>query len=274
MNINPLVSIIIPTLNSGKLLKTCLSSIRNQTYKNLEIIIVDQSSTDKTVQIAKKFGAKVRIIPKPKFYSPPPKSRNIGAKIAKGKILYHVDSDMDLSPGLVSEFVKIFKNNKNIGACTAHEIDITNNFWGKCKALERKCYFGNEKIESARIVKKQVFNNVSGYDENISTGEDFDIHRKYRNATKIGICVEPVFHHVENSTFFSLIIKKFNYGKNASRFFNKNNIPWYELIFIEFRSYVHNYKLLLQQPLITFGMLLLKICEMLAGLCGILSKKF
>ena len=55
---NPLVSVIIPTYNSSRTLEKCLESIKNQTYKNIEIIVVDNNSTDNTKEIAKKFADK------------------------------------------------------------------------------------------------------------------------------------------------------------------------------------------------------------------------
>ena len=59
MENKPLVSVVIPTYNSEKYIERCLRSIKNQTYKNIEIIIVDKFSTDKTVDIAERHGAKV-----------------------------------------------------------------------------------------------------------------------------------------------------------------------------------------------------------------------
>ncbi len=55
---NPLVSVIIPTYNSSRTLEKCLESIKNQTYKNVEIIVVDNNSTDNTKEIAKKYTGK------------------------------------------------------------------------------------------------------------------------------------------------------------------------------------------------------------------------
>ena len=52
----PLVSIIIPTKNSNKFLEKCLKSIRNQVYKNIEIIVVDNNSTDRTLETARKYA--------------------------------------------------------------------------------------------------------------------------------------------------------------------------------------------------------------------------
>ena len=103
----PLVSIIIHTRNSDKTLEKCLQSIKNQRYKNIEIIIVDQESEDNTLPIAKKFGVRIFSSPKSLFYNGPSRSRNIGAKNAYGEIFYHLDSDMELSENIISESVEI-----------------------------------------------------------------------------------------------------------------------------------------------------------------------
>ena len=54
---NSLVSVTIPTYNSEKTLRKTLMSVKNQSYKNIEIIIIDSNSKDKTIEIAKKYGA-------------------------------------------------------------------------------------------------------------------------------------------------------------------------------------------------------------------------
>ena len=54
-----MVSVVIPTYNSERTLEKCLKSIVDQTYKNIEIIIVDKFSEDKTVEIAKSYGARI-----------------------------------------------------------------------------------------------------------------------------------------------------------------------------------------------------------------------
>ena len=156
------VSIIIPTFNSEAHIGRCLTSIKKQTYKNIEVLVVDQDSKDATEKIAHDFGARVIRVKKPKFYSPPSKSRNIGAKEAKGQIFYHLDSDMQLSKGLIKEAVEFFDKQQNIGALIVHEEDLTNGFTSKCKALERRCYWGNDNIESARIVRRTIFQKIHG----------------------------------------------------------------------------------------------------------------
>ena len=100
MKDSPLVSVVIPTYNSEKTLAKCLESIKNQTYKNTESVIVDNFSTDKTTEIAEKFGVGV-------FFKGPERSSqvNFGVEKSKGKYIYRVDSDFVLDPTVIEEAV-------------------------------------------------------------------------------------------------------------------------------------------------------------------------
>ena len=273
MKNNVLVSIIIPTYNSEKHIEKCLISIKEQSYKNIEIIVVDQESMDNTEKIANSFGVRVIRVRKPRFYSPPSKSRNIGAKKAKGEILYHLDSDMQLSKGLIKEAVGIFDRNKNIGALIVHEIDIANNFWARCKALERRCYWGNDNIESARIVRVAIFNKVNGYDEKLSSGEDFDTQRKYAKITKVDFCKNVTYHNLMSLTLMTSVVKKFNYGKTAGKYFKKHDENGLSLLLEECSAYVKNYKSLLSSPVLAIGMFFMKGLEFSAGGLGSIYSK-
>lgn len=95
---NPLVSVIMPTYNNAALIGETIDSIRAQTYKNLEIIIVDDGSTDDTEQVVKKLleaDSRVRYRKIENSYSPT--ARNVGFKMAQGDYVAHIDSD-DLWP--------------------------------------------------------------------------------------------------------------------------------------------------------------------------------
>jgi glycosyltransferase involved in cell wall biosynthesis len=264
------ISIIIPTYNCIKNLEKCLTSIVNQNYPDFEIICVDQSSTDNILEVTKKFNVQLITIEKPKFYSPPSNSRNIGAKVSSGEIIYHLDSDMTLEEGLLQEINDYFTTNQDVGALIVHETDITNGYWSKCKALERKCYWNDDKIESARVVRREVFENVKGYDESISSGEDFDIHRKYKTVTKIGFLNKVVFHDLRNLNYQKLVIKKYNYGLTSKNYLKKYNLLKGESVILnQFKCFIKNYKLLIKNPLVTFGMVFLKISEIVSGSLGL-----
>ncbi len=272
----PVVSIIIPTLNAGCVLRRCLESIAHQDYSALETIVVDQSSTDQTAAIARRYGARVLTLPAPKFYSPPSQSRNRGAAEAKGDILYHLDADMSLPPTLASEIVRTFNGSAQTGALIVHEEDQTDGYWARCKALERRCYWGNDRIESARVVRRSVFNQIGGYDEAIHSGEDFDIHRRYQAVTTIEWLDQPAHHHLGRLGFWSSVRKKYYYGKTATSYIKKQKASGRSARFVpleELRSYARYRALLWRHPTASFGMFALKFSELTALLCGLIISK-
>lgn len=87
----PLVSVIIPTYNRGYALHRTIETVINQTYKNLEIIIVDDGSTDDTKNIVSVFGNKLLYIQK--VHSGQSETRNVGFQYSKGEIIAPLDSD-------------------------------------------------------------------------------------------------------------------------------------------------------------------------------------
>lgn len=103
---DPLVTITIPTLNSGKSLGFCLDSIRNQTYKNIEVNIIDGFSKDDTVSIGKKYGVKeIRF-----FNGALLGARYEGVKLSKGEFTLILDSDQILEPDTIRRALEMIRN--------------------------------------------------------------------------------------------------------------------------------------------------------------------
>ena len=91
---NPLVSIIIPTYNRASQLRICLASIQNQTFKDFEVLVCDDGSTDNTHEIVKEFETILDLkYIKDSNFGGPAKPRNSGLKIAKGHYIAFLDSD-------------------------------------------------------------------------------------------------------------------------------------------------------------------------------------
>jgi glycosyltransferase involved in cell wall biosynthesis len=108
----PLVSIIIPLYNAEKFIANTIHSALNQTWKNIEIIIVDDSSKDNSLSIAKKFeGACVKVIHQPNKGASA--ARNRGLAIAKGEYIQFLDADDFLSENKIEEQLKSLKKFPN-----------------------------------------------------------------------------------------------------------------------------------------------------------------
>lgn len=102
----PLVTVVVPVYNAEKYLEECLNSIANQTYSNLEIIVIDDQSTDSSGVIADTFaGNDSRFTVIHKNNAGPGAARNDGIKLAKGKYLQFVDADDILENDAISNTV-------------------------------------------------------------------------------------------------------------------------------------------------------------------------
>lgn len=110
---NPLVSVIVPNYNYARALGLCLTSLREQTYPHLELIVVDDCSTDDSVAVAESYGARVLRTPE---NSGPAAARNLGAAHASGEILFFIDSDVAAKPDAVANAVDLLTANSAIGA--------------------------------------------------------------------------------------------------------------------------------------------------------------
>ena len=101
------ISIIVPVYNVEKYVKKCLESISNQTYKNIEIIIVNDGATDSSESICKEF---VESEDRAKLYTKEngglSSARNHGIKFATGKYVLFIDSDDYIDEGMVEELYK------------------------------------------------------------------------------------------------------------------------------------------------------------------------
>ncbi len=178
-----MLSIIIPTLNEEKNLSVILSCINKEKIKDLEIIIADAGSKDKTIEIAKSFNCVVT------GGGLPAKGRNKGAKIAKGDTFLFLDADLKLSKNFVKKSLKCFlkeklsiasfpiypqKNNIYLNPFT---LNLLYNY--PQRLLERIFPLGAMGI----MVKKDVFEKVGGFDETIKLSED---HCFVQDCSKIG----------------------------------------------------------------------------------------
>jgi glycosyltransferase involved in cell wall biosynthesis len=269
----PMVSIIIPTFNEGANIGRLLDSVRSQSGVGFEVIVVDQGSYDRTVEIAKSYGCTVVATPRANFYSPPGRNRNVGAAISKGSILLHLDADMELAgPHFLERLVGLIDDTHQ--AAVIHEVDIAYGFWTKCKALERSCYWNTE-VEAARAMTKSLFDKVGGYHDEISSGEDFYLSKKCQLKTNlIKDSSLFLFHHTAAASLLTLLKKKFSYGKTAGSYIRISRGSGMDsrqrMTMRYLRAYIANSRLLVRDPTHFSALLPLRLMEVTAVCLGML----
>ena len=108
----PLVSVIIPIFNAEKTINKTLASIFDQSFKNFEIIAVNDGSKDKSQKILEQYKNKITIVKQPNQGTPI--ARNTGAKLALGRYIIFVDDDIILKPNMLKKMVTAMQKNKKI----------------------------------------------------------------------------------------------------------------------------------------------------------------
>jgi len=110
----PMISLIIPVYNASATLKLCLDAVVTSDYSSYECIVVDDGSNDDSETIARELPVQVLELPEGPFG--PAYARNRGAEVARGKILFFVDADVVLAPGVIRRVAKIFQEQPNLAA--------------------------------------------------------------------------------------------------------------------------------------------------------------
>lgn len=270
---NNLISVIIPTRNSEGTLEECLKAVKNQTYKDIEIIVVDRDSTDRTKKIAKQYTEKV-------FNKGPERctQRNYAVEKSDGYYIFIIDSDMKLSPKVVECCLESIRcNPKNIGVIVPEE-SYGEGFWSQCKKLERSFYIGIPFMEAARFFKKDAFIKVGGYDEEMVSGEDWDLSQRIEKIGKISRINELIYHNEGKITLFKTLKKKYYYAIKFSKYLKKTDaaekVRSQTSILARYKLFFRHPKKLFRNPLLGVGMIFMKSAEFGFGGLGLLISKF
>ena len=219
----PTLSVIIPTKNNARSLPHLFASLQKQTYQNFETIVVDNNSTDATKEIAVSTGSVVD------NWGPERSAqRNRGAEIARANILLFVDSDMELTKYVLEKC--ILGMDASDALCLRESIVTGDNYWAKARAFERDSYFRSLYYEAARCLRKDVFNDIGGYDTTMTGIEDMALQAKLIESDyRIGWVDDVVLHHEEEVGFRQYLTKRRNYGRTDKQFQRKFPEHWSRL---------------------------------------------
>ena len=198
------ISVVIPVFNSTNTIASCLNTLSNQTLKPLEILLIDDGSTDKTVKTIKTLQKK---LPKLKLltqaHQGPAKARNLGAKKAKGDILVFVDSDMEFDQSFINQLTLPIKNKTAKGTWSGHEfVSNWRNLWARCwnynQGRKTAKMIGNLQAQRPvfRSILKSEFDRVHGFDS-IGYTDDWTLGNKLGYQPKV--TTAKFYHHNPDS---------------------------------------------------------------------------
>ena len=242
MNDNSLVSIIIVNYNGRNHLEECLKSLMKENYKKIEIILIDNNSTDGSIEFIKNNYPSVVIKKLEKNYGFA-EPNNIGAKIAKGNFLLFLNNDTIPKPDFITEFIHAIKNDPEIAICQSlllrpdNKIDSSGDFVDTLGRTynSRDLPENTRRILSARaasmMIRKKDFFDLGGFDKKFFVSfEDVDIGWRaslwgYKvvvvpksvvyhkgGETVTGMKKEIQFHGVKNSLIIRLVNFEFSFA--------------------------------------------------------------
>lgn len=207
-----LISVVIPVFNVEEYIEDCINSVLAQTYTNLEILIVDDESPDKSIELAKKItkdDSRVRYLVKPNGGLSD--ARNMGIKEAKGEFITFIDSDDYISPTYIETLHRLLTEQKADISAIALCQDVD----GQLRSLvdsrkylrvfspkdillamyEKKDYFVvSLTVAQGKLYKKELFDNIL-YPVGKKYEDSFTTYKLYKASNKIAYLNEELYYY-------------------------------------------------------------------------------
>jgi len=205
----PKISIIIPTYQHGDTIETCLLSLFNQTFKDFEIIVVNDGSTDNTLEVLEKYKDRIKIINQENRGAP--SARNRGFRESVGSFVIFSDADIKAKPEMLQKMLEALEKHPEASysyssfnwgwkAFNLHEFDA--------EALKKMNY-----ITATTLIRREHF---PGWDESFKKFQDWDLWLTMLEQGHVGVWVpEILFDVIDTKATMSRWLPSFMY-----------KIPW------------------------------------------------
>lgn len=258
MNNKIKVSVIIPVYNVEKYIERCINSIVNQTLKEIEIIIINDGTKDKSIEKIKCFLKDSRIILVNQKNRGLSATRNRGINLSKGEYIFHVDSDDFIQEDTLEKmYNKAIKYNLDIVVCDIlvfyKKNDIRNKIWKDCILQENEIIYGNKCIKKFflgecrpsvwnKLWRKELYiKNMIYHPPKVSYGEDgATVPKLILNSLRIGKINRAFYNYQQRNN------SMMNYNINLYSYFlvYKSIIKYLKNIekLNEYKKYLDSYK--------------------------------
>lgn len=236
------ISIITVSYNSAKTIETTFMSVLQQTYSNIEYIVIDGGSTDNTLKIAKKYSEIITVLVSEQdngLYD----AMNKGISLATGDVIGLINSDdLFCDPDALNKVAKVFKKNKNLDSIYAdlfyvsqQDINKISRRW--VSGIQRKFKYGWHPAHPTFYIKKTIYDRYGLFDLSFKLAADFEIMLRFLDKHNISTTYlkEPLVKmRLGGETNKSL---KNIYYQNIEclRAFDKNNIKVAKFFYPFFR---------------------------------------
>jgi len=216
--VNELVSVVIPNYNYANYVCNAVDSVLEQDYDQIEIIVVDDGSTDNSVEVLKKYGSQITLIQSSN--SGAPTARNVGLNRAQGSYIAYLDADDYWHPSKVSKQIALMKSsNANLVYCQMKILDTDDQVIDTTQETRsgnfRRDFLENPIrtpfIPSTVLMSRKLIAHVGYWDTTFkSPSEDFDYFRRCSKFTDFVVLEEQlVFHRDHPGSLTSRSLEKY-----------------------------------------------------------------
>ena len=238
---NPLVSIVIPVHNGEKYIKEAIESCVNQTYRNIEIIVVDDKSEDNTLKILKEYGEKITVIPVEK-QNGLGNVINIGIKASKGQYIARMDADDIMYPTRIERQVEYLESNPKCVA-VGGQIDIIDEnskitghreYAIEDRDLKKNRFLFQPFAHPAVTLRKDTLEDIGLYPENMWKVEDVKLF--------LILSTKGEFHNLEDTVLkYRMTFKTESQSKMLDHFKKTNDIRKWAIKELNIKPTVREY---------------------------------
>lgn len=207
-----LISVIIPVYNVEEYISKCVDSVLAQTYKNIEVILVDDGSLDNCPQICDyyvKKDSRIKVVHKKNAGLS--SARNIGIEVSKGELISFIDSDDYISDDMLEKlYLALFSNGADLAMCNVVRVDSEGNVIGSNHVLEDTVMGKTQAFDSLmtgiadyviacnKLYKREIFDTLR-YPEGRIHEDEFVIHRVFDQCEKIAVISDIGYYYLKHS---------------------------------------------------------------------------
>jgi len=225
----PAVSVIIPTYNRAKFLERAIRSVLSQTYRDFEIIIIDDASMDNTKKILfKNFEGEIRngrlIYIKNEKHLERSHSRNRGLEFARGDYIALLDDDDIMLPECLEKLSHYLDENKDIACAFSNFIMMYDNGTAEIRienlenyssySLQELCLLGILAATCGSLYRKEIHRFVGGFKENLNRGENKEFFNRVALNSQIGYLDEITsVQYIHKGSFSKITPEEYAYNR-------------------------------------------------------------
>lgn len=250
---------VVVTKDIVRTCEACLRSVRAQTWPLVELIVIDNYSTDGTWEVAAGL-ADVAVQAGPERSA----QRNLGTRLATGEWVLWIDADMVLPSDIVERAMdKALADGAD--AVFVPENTIGDGYWTRCRALERSCCVEEILVQSPRLIRRRYLQESGGFLESLAGTEDAELRsRMIAGGCTLSWIPDEIVHDEGHLTFSGVLAKRYYYGLGLKQYRLKHPGALTGQAGAAVSAYLKHWRRLAAHPVVAAGVVAMRAGEFVA----------